>query len=79
MNFTVITRAMQHYTTEFEGQFEKTFLSQDPYDNRDIFTSLNMCWDLLETFPEEELKQITPSIKNLFYTREARRMFGKCR
>lgn len=62
---------------EFEQAFESKFLQQDPYDNRSIFTSLDMCWDLLETFPEEDLKQITPAIKNLFYTREARRAYGR--
>jgi V-type H+-transporting ATPase subunit B len=57
---------------EFERQFEGNFLSQDPYDNRDVFASLNMCWDLLETFPPEDLKQITPAIRDQFYKRDAR-------
>ena len=38
---------------EFEQNFEKKFLAQDPYDNRDVFSSLNLCWDLLEAFPPE--------------------------
>jgi len=57
---------------DFERQFETSFLSQDAYDNRDVFTSLNMCWDLLETFPPEDLKQITPAIRDQFYKRDAR-------
>lgn len=57
---------------DFERQFENSFLSQDAYDNRDVFTSLNMCWDLLETFPPEDLKQITPAIRDKFYKRDAR-------
>lgn len=56
---------------DFESKFESpAFLAQDPYDNRDIFTSLDMAWDLLRTFPINELKQITPEMRNMFYTRE---------
>jgi hypothetical protein len=29
-----------------------------------------MAWDLLRTFPLNDLKQITPEIRNLFYSRE---------
>jgi len=57
---------------EFEQAFEKKFLSQDPYDNRDVFQSLNLCWDLLEAFPPEELKQIKPDLRELFYKRDRR-------
>lgn len=56
---------------DFEQKFEShQFLAQDPYDNRDIFTSLDMAWDLLRTFPVSSLKQIPPDIRNAFYTRE---------
>ena len=57
---------------EFEQNFERRFLSQDPYDNRDVFTSLNLCWDLLESFPPEDLKQIKPELRDQFYKRERR-------
>jgi len=57
---------------EFEREFESRFLSQDAYENRDIFTSLNLCWELLETFPPESLKQISPVFRELFYKRERR-------
>lgn len=60
---------------EFEKDFEALFLSQDPYDNRDVFTSLNLSWELLEAFPKESLKQIGPDIKDLFYSREKRSKF----
>jgi len=60
---------------EFERDFEAKFLSQDPYDNRDIFQSLNIAWELLECFPPESLKQITPEIRDLFYSRDKRRAF----
>jgi len=56
---------------EFEEKFESyEFLSQDPYDKRDIFTSLDMAWDLLRQFPPDSLKQITPEIRNMFYNRD---------
>jgi len=57
---------------EFEREFEARFLKQDAYDNRDVFTSLNLCWSLLEAFPPESLKQIPPELRELFYKREHR-------
>jgi len=57
---------------EFEREFEGRFLSQDAYENRDIFSSLNLCWELLESFPPESLKQIKPELRELFYKREKR-------
>lgn len=51
------------------------FLSQDPYDNRDVFSSLNLCWDLLEAFPPEDLKQIKPDLRDQFYKRDRRMAF----
>jgi len=57
---------------EFEKNFETKLLKQDPYDNRDIFTSLNMCWDLLELFPPEDLKQIGKKITDEYYKRKDR-------
>jgi len=60
---------------EFERKFESKFLSQDAYDNRDVFTSLNICWDLLELFPPEQLKQINPKIRDMFYKRDRRMAF----
>ena len=44
---------------EFERSFESKFLSQDAYENRTIQQSLDICWDLLEMFPETDLKQIS--------------------
>jgi len=57
---------------EFGKNFESKFLTQDAYEYRDIFTSLNLAWDLLESFPPEDLKQITPALRDLFYKREKR-------
>jgi len=60
---------------EFETNYEKKFLTQDPYENRDIIQSLNLCWELLEIFPPEELKQIKPDVRDLFYRREKRALW----
>jgi len=60
---------------KFEEDFERTFLRQDAYENRDIFQSLNKAWDLLEQFPIEDLKQISPELRAIFYNREARAKF----
>jgi len=56
---------------EFEGEFEKKFLTQDPYDNRDIVTSLNMAWSLMEPFPPHELTHVAKVI-NEFWRRDDR-------
>jgi len=56
----------------FEQDFERTFLRQDAYENRDVFLSLNRAWELLEQFPVEDLKQINKELKAEFYNRESR-------
>jgi len=62
---------------KFEEDFEKGFLRQDAYENRDIFYSLNKAWELLDQFPAEDLKQIDLKIRAQFYSREARAKFEK--
>lgn len=56
----------------FEAKYESEFLSQDPYDNRTIFQSLDKCWDLLEIFKADDLKQIPESIRDQYYKRAMR-------
>jgi len=56
---------------EFENDFERKFLMQDPYDNRDIITSLNLAWDLVEPFPPHELTHLNKVIDQ-FWQRDAR-------
>jgi len=63
----------------FEQDFERTFLRQDAYENRDIFMSLNRAWELLEQFPGADLKQIDKKIKDVFYSREMRTKFEEAR
>merc|ERR1719277_1691699 len=43
----------EHKYLEFLDKFESKFLTQGPYENRDIFTSLDIAWTLLRIFPQE--------------------------
>jgi V/A-type H+-transporting ATPase subunit B len=38
--------------------FEKKFVTQGPYEDRDIETTLDISWDLLSILPETELKRV---------------------
>ncbi len=55
---------------QFLDKFEGEFLRQGPYDQRDIFRSLDICWDLLRLFPDKLLKKINPSNLDKFYRRK---------
>jgi len=39
-------------------EFEKRFVRQGPYENRDIDTTLNLAWELLSILPDDELKRV---------------------
>jgi V/A-type H+-transporting ATPase subunit B len=45
----------------FADAFEKRFVNQGEYENRDIEQTLDLAWDLLSMLPEAELKRIDPS------------------
>merc|ERR1711907_591954 len=49
----------EHKFLEFTDKFEQRFLSQGPYENRDIFTSLDIAWELLRVFPRDLLKKLS--------------------
>uniref|UniRef100_K7FTR4 Vacuolar proton pump subunit B n=1 Tax=Pelodiscus sinensis TaxID=13735 RepID=K7FTR4_PELSI len=57
---------------EFLQKFEKQFIAQGPYENRTIFESLDIGWQLLRIFPKELLKHIPESILAEYYPREAK-------
>lgn len=42
----------------FLGQFENQFITQDRYENRSIFDSLDKAWELLRKFNKEDLKKV---------------------
>jgi len=62
--------ADEHTYLEFTDKFEQEFLAQGPYENRDIFTSLDIAWTLLRIFPPELLKKIPQKLKDQFYARD---------
>merc|ERR1712224_755188 len=53
-----------HLYLEFIEKFEDKFLTQGPYENRDIFTSLDIAWELPRIFQPELLKKIPAKIKD---------------
>ncbi|XP_013930196.1 PREDICTED: V-type proton ATPase subunit B, kidney isoform [Thamnophis sirtalis] len=57
---------------EFLQKFEKQFIAQGAYENRTIFESLDIGWQLLRIFPKELLKRIPESILAEYYPREAK-------
>merc|ERR1712199_121597 len=54
---------------EYMEKFEHQFIAQGPYDNRSIFDSLAIAWELLRTFPKEMLKRIKPKLIAEYYQR----------
>merc|ERR1719454_2390963 len=57
---------------EFLGKFEKNFIAQGNYENRTVFESLDIGWQLLRIFPKEMLKRIPASTLAEFYPRDSR-------
>jgi V-type H+-transporting ATPase subunit B len=55
---------------EFVEKFEEKFLSQGYNESRDIFTSLDMAWKLLRTFPRDMLTRISADLLDEFYSRD---------
>ncbi|HEX4920405.1 MAG TPA: V-type ATP synthase subunit B [Candidatus Bathyarchaeia archaeon] len=45
----------------FADEFEKKFINQGVYENRDIDATLDLGWNLLSVLPESELKRIDPA------------------
>eukprot|EP01126_Amoeba_proteus_P028964 TRINITY_DN2851_c0_g1_i3.p2 TRINITY_DN2851_c0_g1~~TRINITY_DN2851_c0_g1_i3.p2 ORF type:complete len:169 (-),score=33.22 TRINITY_DN2851_c0_g1_i3:107-613(-) len=55
---------------EFVDKFEGQFLNQGYSESRDIFTSLDLAWKLLRTFPKDMLGKIPEAMKNEYYPRD---------
>uniref|UniRef100_A0A8C4DY31 V-type proton ATPase subunit B, brain isoform n=1 Tax=Dicentrarchus labrax TaxID=13489 RepID=A0A8C4DY31_DICLA len=55
---------------EFLTKFEKNFISQGAYENRSVFETLDIGWQLMRIFPKEMLKRIPQSTLAEFYPRE---------
>merc|ERR1711907_648800 len=61
-----------HMYLEFLEKFEFGFVKQGPYETRDVFDTLDLAWNLLRTFPKENLKRIPDKIIKEFYARSAK-------
>merc|ERR1712076_141898 len=57
---------------EFLTKFEKNFIAQGSYENRTVFESLDIGWQLLRIFPKEMLKRIPAQTLAEFYPRDSR-------
>eukprot|EP01061_Rhynchopus_euleeides_P028529 TRINITY_DN464_c0_g1_i2.p1 TRINITY_DN464_c0_g1~~TRINITY_DN464_c0_g1_i2.p1 ORF type:complete len:523 (+),score=225.13 TRINITY_DN464_c0_g1_i2:62-1570(+) len=58
---------------EFLGKFEEQFLKQDYNEERSIFDSLELCWDLLRIFPKLSLDKISTKQVARFYELRSRK------
>lgn len=56
---------------EFLTKFEKNFITQGSYENRSVFDSLDIGWQLLRIFPKEMLRRIPQNILQEYYPRQA--------
>lgn len=56
---------------EFKNKFEKNFIMQDAYENRTIFSSLDIAWELLRVFPQKMLGKVRQKYKEKYYPRKA--------
>ena len=52
---------------QFADDFEKRFIGQGEYENRDIEKTLDLGWELLAALPESELKRIDPATIKQFH------------
>jgi len=57
---------------DFGEQFEKRFLSQGVFENRDIETTLNLGWEMLSLLPREELYRISREDIDRYYIPEGK-------
>ncbi|XP_038165043.1 V-type proton ATPase subunit B, brain isoform-like [Cyprinodon tularosa] len=57
---------------EFLTKFEKNFISQGAYENRSVFETLDIGWQLMRIFPKEMLQRIPQSTLAEFYPRESK-------
>jgi V/A-type H+-transporting ATPase subunit B len=53
----------------FADNFEKKFINQGLYENRDIDATLDLGWNLLSALPESELKRIDPATIKKYHPR----------
>jgi V-type H+-transporting ATPase subunit B len=54
-------------------KFEKTYISQGPYEKRTIFDGLDQAWELLRIYPKELLNRIPKKVLDEFYQRQPKK------
>jgi V-type H+-transporting ATPase subunit B len=57
---------------EFLDKFERSFISQSPYESRSIYESLDIAWNLLRIYPKELLNRIPKKVLDEFYARSGK-------
>jgi Archaeal/vacuolar-type H+-ATPase subunit B len=62
---------------EFLDKFERTFISQGPYESRTIYESLDLAWSLLRIYRKDMLNRIPKKIIDEFYSRTPADRKGK--
>ncbi|MDZ7859142.1 MAG: V-type ATP synthase subunit B [Candidatus Krumholzibacteriota bacterium] len=55
---------------DFGERFEREFLSQGEYENRDITKTLEIGWEIISSLPKEELYRISEEEINKYYGKE---------
>jgi len=58
-----------HLFIKFVEKFEGKFIAQGGYQNRTIFESLDLAWELLRIFPQNLLGKIDPKLREKYYPR----------
>lgn len=58
---------------EFLEKFEKTYISQGPYEKRSIFDGLDQAWELLRIYPKELLNRIPKKVLDQYYQRQSKK------
>lgn len=57
---------------EFLEKFERSFISQSPYESRSIHESLDIAWNLLRIYPKDLLNRIPKKVLDEFYARSGK-------
>ena len=52
---------------KFADEFEKRYVTQGSEENRDIFQTLDLGWELLSILPRSELKRIKSEMVDKYY------------
>lgn len=55
---------------KFGTEFEKTYIGQDPAENRSILETLDLGWKLLGMLPKEDLDRIDTKLIDIYYPHE---------